>query len=1069
MNVISQAFRTKSSSEIITIPTRYDSKNRQRVVRWRDIQQYFVSAKGILNGKDAVLFLTDDNLEDLVPLRIAHHPDVVLEVLVADSEQGESNSTSMDLTSTRALTSSNGTSNGYGSMTRNAVALRITEIDDDNQALVIHSSSLPSESEVSLHTNSQLYNTNSHQAVALPRSSPASNASQFIDGRLQRLQLEMDDNNMVQQEQLRQLKEQTQQMQRQMDEVLQQTQQTQHTQQQLQQQLHQQLEQQLQHQLQQHIDEIPQKIQPSEQQIDEIKQQMERAQRQLQKQLDEIPQKIQQFEQQTQQQARQQIEEIFLQAQHSQQRTQQPLRQAQEHVSSTFIQETISQQILIQFRVQALLNASILDLPIPRLFIVLPIHTDLRSLQFRLYFLCECGTHTMFKDLKKTHVVHVTNHDGYDLNRPTELFDKYGSHILTMMYMVKYGAMATGLVVPPLAQFKYVEGADENLGYLGFVKKNFSRLVDDTIAYLEGTIQDTDSNKDLTSAWDWNFADLTDLKSYLEVKEDESASGDLWRMTTQERRCAWVCKEHLREYHERTAQHLKDIVNTNGGTYSETPSKLEIGITTDAVTKRYGGTTTWMFRIQCLNNMWSFLVYDPTSRSHQSTTGIPVDFYDKESVILDFKQFSLKISASKGQVHNVVMAIERLGDLTLNDLELIQQCHFTQLTINHTPQKLNEDRLVNILQQSPKLKKLYIGCHAIRSLAVINLVISSREKIIQSGGSTALSTFELMDEELVNFDIYKPYDDHNHITTTVTFSKTSAAFDMETRINVGDQPPIPEENQISAFFRQYGWSINALNASWNFSDHLATLLANATLERESRLTDLVLSTSPLTTIGLDAIDRVIRLSHSLCYLWLIFDGLEEEARLGKAEFLLGRYGERLNGLSLHGKSIQNWLPRLAKAFPTRNMLPALEALLVGCDSRSDFPRVCVPWIVSMVSSSADGPFSENSQRTMNPSTTLACLKHIELSGSTLHPKDWETLIKAIDFTELEEMYVNDTNFSLPQMDLMMHCIIDGAISVPLKYLDLTCSDLLMYIGADRNALRARIHQAAPEVVTIRGL
>jgi hypothetical protein len=60
----SQEFRARSSSEVITIPTRQDPKSGQRVVRWKDIQQYFENAKGLMIGKDAVLFLTDDDLEE---------------------------------------------------------------------------------------------------------------------------------------------------------------------------------------------------------------------------------------------------------------------------------------------------------------------------------------------------------------------------------------------------------------------------------------------------------------------------------------------------------------------------------------------------------------------------------------------------------------------------------------------------------------------------------------------------------------------------------------------------------------------------------------------------------------------------------------------------------------------------------------------------------------------------------------------------------------------------------------------------------------------------------------------
>jgi hypothetical protein len=61
-----QAFRAKSSSQTITIPTRQDPKSGQRVVRWKDIQQFFENAKGVVNGDDAVLVLTDDDLEEYV-------------------------------------------------------------------------------------------------------------------------------------------------------------------------------------------------------------------------------------------------------------------------------------------------------------------------------------------------------------------------------------------------------------------------------------------------------------------------------------------------------------------------------------------------------------------------------------------------------------------------------------------------------------------------------------------------------------------------------------------------------------------------------------------------------------------------------------------------------------------------------------------------------------------------------------------------------------------------------------------------------------------------------------------
>lgn len=59
-----QAFRTESSSTVTSIPTRYDRKTSQHVVRLKDIQNRFEDAQCIMNGEATVLFLTDDDLEE---------------------------------------------------------------------------------------------------------------------------------------------------------------------------------------------------------------------------------------------------------------------------------------------------------------------------------------------------------------------------------------------------------------------------------------------------------------------------------------------------------------------------------------------------------------------------------------------------------------------------------------------------------------------------------------------------------------------------------------------------------------------------------------------------------------------------------------------------------------------------------------------------------------------------------------------------------------------------------------------------------------------------------------------
>ncbi|KAF9363660.1 hypothetical protein BGX34_003593 [Mortierella sp. NVP85] len=85
-----QAFRSQPSSQVIFIPTRHDAESGKDIVRWKDIQQYFKDAQGVMNDHNAVLFLTGDDLEDFIPLRIAHYPDVVLQVVVPDGSKDSS-------------------------------------------------------------------------------------------------------------------------------------------------------------------------------------------------------------------------------------------------------------------------------------------------------------------------------------------------------------------------------------------------------------------------------------------------------------------------------------------------------------------------------------------------------------------------------------------------------------------------------------------------------------------------------------------------------------------------------------------------------------------------------------------------------------------------------------------------------------------------------------------------------------------------------------------------------------------------------------------------------------------
>lgn len=230
----------------------------------------------------------------------------------------------------------------------------------------------------------------------------------------------------------------------------------------------------------------------------------------------------------------------------------QKIHQLQEKVDMAD-RESLNRQSVIQYRVQALLNTPSIGVLPPRFFIVLPKDIDLEHGQdkssrlFRVHFLCECGSHTMTKNAKTMHEVHMTDHTGYDLKRPREFFDKYGSYVLTTMYMVKYGAVASGFIVPPLSRSKLVVRAKEDQEHVGFVKKNISRLVDDTINYLEDMTRAMDNDPEATSHWSLRPADTDELKSYLSLNPGEKFPGGLY-LWTKQGSCSWICSEHLNEF-----------------------------------------------------------------------------------------------------------------------------------------------------------------------------------------------------------------------------------------------------------------------------------------------------------------------------------------------------------------------------------------------------------------------------------------------------------------------------------------------------------------------------------------
>ncbi|KAG0214285.1 hypothetical protein BGX28_002393 [Mortierella sp. GBA30] len=188
-----------------------------------------------------------------------------------------------------------------------------------------------------------------------------------------------------------------------------------------------------------------------------------------------------------------------------------------------------------------------------------------------------CGTHTTAEGSKIPDAIHLAKHDGYDLEKPTEFFERYGDYVILMMRMFKIGFTAAGIIVPALSHCKVVEGLDTIQKALEISKSSVGELVGKTISFIEDNqnkagsgIKPTQGCIDLDKQEILEGADLRELESYLRVQDKGRTLGNLYRTVTPDGYVKWVCIDHYRtNYREATMESLKTIVKTIGGSFHE--------------------------------------------------------------------------------------------------------------------------------------------------------------------------------------------------------------------------------------------------------------------------------------------------------------------------------------------------------------------------------------------------------------------------------------------------------------------------------------------------------------------
>ncbi|KAG0205946.1 hypothetical protein BGX28_002538 [Mortierella sp. GBA30] len=1089
-----QIFRaTLPSGEALPTPTigvtaRRD-KAGQQIVLWKEVQRVFENAKYIVKDGSVVSFMMDDDFEE-----ISFHAGVVLDVIVESTTNDRSPqaipsrplfsafpvpglSAASESQSEQRLSSTNSMSNipvDHPALSNVEEEKHLADLDNDSpypqtgemdQTIVALSTHLSADAKTSLYRYNKLYNSY-FDAILAGQTIQAMDIKSAMKEHFSNLRVEMDKN--------KELQEKMYEMQREMNI--------------------------LQHQMA------------------EKQRQMHEEQNQWQKQMHE-------------------------------------------------------QLVSIRARIECVITQTyeLHEYPIPRLFIVLPKATRRRdrlgkpfSKQFRLFFLCECGSHTMSKPNQEPHTIHLAKHEGYDLDKPTEFFEKYGTYVLTMLQFIQFGIVTATIVVPPLANFKLVEGLEMVQASLDLANNTVGALVDESISYIQqqkpGNIDVPKDGIELNKQEVLEGADLRQLESYLNIQDQGRVLGNLYRIVTPEGHVKWVCMDHYREnYRQQLVQQLREFVEAHEGTFNEQRGIVDIKIATkyiaaqffDALNKARGvrqliiklnwdatmedlrhfanavsianiihlsldgssfkgpaidvvnrgrrydpifqlmstgwiqslhlkGFEDFFLRISNLTSLTGSKLRELSIDSklqlqrHMKTersafksilqgcpllTKLTLGCYHITKVFACFLDLAprtkklvnlnlicsglnVNVTLSEGKINTVEADVYWFLNLADDDYAFLQKGHLTNLAVRRTPQAVSLDEpLTKLMSGNPQLSMIDIAIQDESYHHIIELVSSTREKIISEGSMSVLQKLGLHRGE------WDEGDTGDYVTMTIDFTDTIAGFQVTSEIKMRDMIPQPG-TKMKELFRLYGWSIVFLSTNDLFSDLHVALLGNAMDTKSLKLQYLTLTLTSLTSIGLGIMDWIISQSKDLQELTLVAGELEDVGQQHKAQRLLQRHGGQLYGLTLKGLG-SAWISNLGSQFLTRQAFPAMGVFVLDCIAREHIPHQCVRWIAAIISA----PGAHDS---------WSPLEDIALRNMHFEPKDWQHIIKTLDFFTVETLCFDGTNFSVREFELLMDGIPDDGADVSLRNLHLRASD----ITEDPQAagyMRGRMDVKAPRV------
>lgn len=436
-------------------------------------------------------------------------------------------------------------------------------------------------------------------------------------------------------------------------------------------------------------------------------------------------------------------------------------------------QETSDRLIVAQQRIEAVLvqNYELHEYPIPRLFVILPDSYetwDPRNFladRFRLYFLCECGAHcridavTTTSSVSVTNSIHLAKHEGYEISRPKEFFDRYGPYVLGMLRILKHCLAVATIVAPAVALAK--NGVKDIMDGVESISENVMEAVDVSIDFLEQKLDGNAKAKDGTNGHTGmqeteemfrglaalEGADLRRLDTFLRKKDADKVLGNLYRITTEIGHVKWVCLEHYRQaYCDNAMASFLQTVDTNGGIFDSQCGKVTVSLASSIATKDFfsklsreaHAVTSLKIALD-----WSFgsadlaMLVDRIAQSN--VRDLDLDLGESG---LSF-QFISRMRPGKGRYHSLLglLSNTNLKGITLTNVDHIGP-RTSRLPTEHGPTLLQSFHYLTIISSKAdfRLAAIISHCHRLVDLRLGSLTWNCEAvpKIDQAIGSLTM-------------------------------------------------------------------------------------------------------------------------------------------------------------------------------------------------------------------------------------------------------------------------------------------------------------------------------------------